>query len=107
MRWRTRTRADLKLGPYIVLFVVACAVFASFGSFAQSPRPFSVVEATIADMQKAMADGRATSRDIVQQSLTRIALYEDRLNAVIAVNPRALQEAEKARPLWSPKMRAT
>ena len=49
-------------------------------------------------MQKAMADGRATSRDIVQQSLTRIALYEDQLNAVIAVNPRALEEADAARP---------
>ncbi|HEY5619950.1 MAG TPA: amidase family protein [Vicinamibacterales bacterium] len=45
-------------------------------------------------MQKAMADGRVTSRDLVQQSLTRIALYEDRLNAVITVNPRALEEAE-------------
>ena len=48
----------------------------------------------MADMQKAMADGRVTSRDLVQQSLTRIALYEDQLNAVIAVNPRALEEAD-------------
>jgi amidase len=55
---------------------------------------FSVVDATIADMQTAMAEGRVTSRDLVQQSLTRIALYEDQLNAVITVNRHALQEAE-------------
>ncbi len=41
-----------------------------------------------------MAQGRTTSREIVQQSLTRIALYEERLNAVIAVNRRALDEAD-------------
>jgi amidase len=44
-------------------------------------------------MQQAMADGRVSSRDLVQQSLTRIALYEDQLNAVITVNRRALEEA--------------
>ncbi|MGH9204185.1 MAG: amidase family protein, partial [Vicinamibacterales bacterium] len=32
--------------------------------------------------------------EIVRQCLTRIATYEDRLNAVIVVNPRALEEAE-------------
>jgi amidase len=57
--------------------------------------PFTIVEATISDMQRAMERGRVTSREIVQESLTRIALYEDRLNAVIAVNPRALAEADE------------
>jgi amidase len=61
----------------------------------QAPaRPFTVVEATIPDMQKAMADGRVTSRELVQQYLIRIAKYEDRLNAVMTVNPRALEEAD-------------
>ena len=78
----------------VLSLLVSVAAVASLAVFAQSPPRFSVVEATMADMQKAMADGRATSRDIVQQSLTRIALYEDRLNAVIAVNPRALEEAD-------------
>ena len=41
-----------------------------------------------------MEQGRTTSRDIVTQSLVRIATYEDRLNAVITVNPRALAEAD-------------
>ena len=58
------------------------------------PQPFQVVEATIAGMRSAMEQRRTSSRELVQQSLTRIALYEERLNAVLAVNPRALDEAE-------------
>jgi amidase len=57
--------------------------------------PFSVVEATIPDMQKAMQEGRVTSRQIVEQYLVRIALYNDKLNAVVTVNPKALQEADR------------
>ncbi|HWO26316.1 MAG TPA: amidase family protein [Kofleriaceae bacterium] len=60
---------------------------------APRPEPFYVVEASIADMQKALAEGRTTSREIVQQYLTRIALYEDRYNATLYVNPNALKEA--------------
>jgi amidase len=56
--------------------------------------PYTVVEATIPEMQAAMAEGRITSREIVEQSLIRIALYEDRLNAVMTVNPRVLEEAD-------------
>ena len=56
--------------------------------------PFSVVEASIPDMQAALRDGRTTSREIVTQYLTRIAMYEDRINAVLAVNPKALEDAE-------------
>lgn len=57
--------------------------------------PFSVVEATIPEMRAAMEQGRTSSREIVLQYLARIALYEDRLNAAITVNPRALAEAEE------------
>jgi amidase len=45
-------------------------------------------------MQKAMKEGRVTSRELVAQYLIRIALYNNKLNAIITVNPRALQEAE-------------
>jgi amidase len=58
-------------------------------------KPFTVVETSIADMRAALEQGRTTSRDIVQQYLTRIALYEDRLNAIITVNPNALTEADE------------
>ena len=63
---------------------------------AATPQPrFSVVEAAIPDMQKAMEEGRISSRGLVEQYLTRIALYEDKLNAVITVNPKALEEADR------------
>jgi len=56
---------------------------------------FNVVEATIPEMQAAMKQGRVTSRQLVLQYLTRIALYNRRLNAVITVNPRVLQDADE------------
>ncbi|MFI5178029.1 MAG: amidase family protein [Vicinamibacterales bacterium] len=81
----------------LLVLVVAAGVALS----AQSGRgpgpastPFPIVEATIADMRTAMEQGRVTSRALVEQSLMRIAMYEDRLNAVIAVNPKALEDAE-------------
>jgi amidase len=60
-----------------------------------SNQSFSVVEASIDEMRRAMEQGRTTSRDIVTQSLVRIATYEDRLNAAITINPRALAEADE------------
>ena len=59
-----------------------------------SPPPFSVLEASISDMQAAMKAGRTTSHEIVQQYLTRIATYEDLLHAAITVNPHALADAD-------------
>jgi amidase len=72
--------------------VLAILLFA-FPALAQQ-RPFSVVEATIPEMQQALREKRVTSRELVLQYLVRIATYEDRLNAVISVNPKALEEAE-------------
>ena len=57
-------------------------------------RPFTVVEATIPEMQAALREKRVTSRELVTQYLVRIATYEDRLNAIVTVNPRALEEAD-------------
>src|SRR5712691_9996112 len=62
---------------------------------AAAAKPFSVVEATIPEMRDAMAQGRLTSRELVRLYLERIATYEDRVNAVIAVNPNALKEADE------------
>src|SRR5437879_5970796 len=58
-------------------------------------KPFSVIEASIPDMQKAMREKRVTSRELVEQYLLRIAVYNPRLHAAISVNPKALEEAEE------------
>jgi Asp-tRNA(Asn)/Glu-tRNA(Gln) amidotransferase A subunit family amidase len=46
-------------------------------------------------MRTALEQKQITSREIVVQYLTRVATYEDRLNAVITVNPKAIEEAEE------------
>jgi len=74
----------------LALIVVAGAAT----SLPAQGRPFSVVEATISDMRTALQQKRTTSHDLVLQSLARIATYEDRLHAVITVNPRALAIAD-------------
>ncbi len=55
---------------------------------------FNVVEATIPEMQAALASGRVTSRDLVAAYLGRIAQYEPTLNATISVNLNAYSEAD-------------
>ena len=56
---------------------------------------FSVVELTIPQMQKAMAEGKTSSRDLVVQYLMRIGLYENKINASISVNKNAIKYAEE------------
>ena len=76
---------------FVLLLPVAAILFGQTGTRGQEikakTKPFSVVEATIPEMQAAMKEGRVTSREIVTQYLLRIALYNSRLNAVITVNP--------------------
>jgi amidase len=69
-------------------------VAASYAAHGQKP-PFTIVEATIPEMRAAMEQKRLTSRELVTMYLTRIAMYEDRVNAAIAVNPHALEEADQ------------
>jgi len=59
-----------------------------------APPPFSVVETGIPELRAALEQGRLTSRGLVQLYLQRIAMYEDKLNAIITVNPNALAIAD-------------
>ena len=77
----------------IIIVTIIAAV--SIGASAQKRAAFSVVEASISGMRQAMEQRRVTSRELVQQSLTRVALYEDTLNAIITVNRKALEEADE------------
>ncbi len=54
---------------------------------------FNVAEATLPAMQSAMASGRTTSAILVGQSLARIEAFDGELNAVMALNPDALEIA--------------
>src|SRR5262245_23906789 len=82
----------MRTTAFIALVLSVCLV--ARGHAKRAPA-FTVVEASIADMQAAMKNRRATSRSIVTEYLIRIATYEDQLHAALAVNPRALQEADE------------
>src|SRR5438093_2479019 len=75
--------------------LVAVAVLSIALPSTGADKPFTVVEASIPEMQAALRSGRVTSHEIVQQYLTRIATYEDKINAAITVNPNALKEADE------------
>jgi amidase len=76
--------------------IVACVLGLLVPAEAKAPArsPFSVVEASIPDMQAALARHRVTSRELVTQYLARIAAYEDKFHAALTVNPHALEEAD-------------
>ena len=64
---------------------------------AQTRRPFSVEETTIAQIQAAFRDGSLTCRSLVEQYLKRIDAYDKNgpaLNAIVLVNPDALKTAD-------------
>ncbi len=81
------------LPPALAVAAIA-GVLAGPVAPADDPPAFSVVEATIPDMQAAMTAGRTTSREIVRQYLTRLGMYEPTLHAALVVNGRALEEAD-------------
>jgi amidase len=77
----------------VSFLLASIVVVIALGAQGQQPR-FTVVEATIPQMLEAMAGKRVTSRQLVEQYLIRIAIYEDRVNAALAVNANALEEAD-------------
>ena len=87
MAWRADTIPRMiRLLPFLLSLTLAANAIAA--------TKFSVVEATIPEMQAALREKRVTSRELVLQYLVRIATYDSKLNAVISVNPKALEEAE-------------
>ena len=87
----------MKRTAFALFLLLTATHLAAANKAAAKPaaKPFSVVEATIPEMQAALAQGRVTSHELVLQYLTRIATYEDKLHAAITVNPHALEEADE------------
>jgi amidase len=77
----------------ILAGTVASFVVLATAMTAASAAAFKLEEAAIADLQKAMASGRLTSKQLTQAYLDRIRRIDKagpRINSVIAVNPDAL-----------------
>ncbi|MBI4477986.1 MAG: amidase [Acidobacteria bacterium] len=66
----------------------------SFESSSRSTDFYDVREKTIRQLQADLTAGVITSRQLVEHYLDRIETYEDTLNAVISINPRAVQDAD-------------
>jgi amidase len=65
------------------------------GGLLCAQKPFTVVEASIAEMRAALEQKRVTSHELVNQYLIRIAIYDHRLHSAITINANALKEADQ------------
>jgi amidase len=72
------------------------ALLTAGATWAQSGAPLDLATATIADLNAAFVNGTLTAEALTGMYLDRIAAYDKQgpmINAVIALNPRALDEA--------------
>lgn len=73
---------------------VLLSLLSPFAALAQSN--FDVFEASIADIQRALVEGRIDSERLVRQYLNRIEAYDKqgpKLNSIVRINPEALEQA--------------
>src|SRR3954467_12234270 len=75
-------------------YLLPLLIFLLLGAQAR-PQPFSVVEASIPEMQRAMEQGRVTSEELVRQYLARIEKYDSQVHATVTVNRDAIREAKE------------
>lgn len=82
---------------FLIILASFCMKIAGDSSAASVQGGFNVVEATIGQIHAAMRSGRLTSRQLVRIYLKRIEELDQktRLNSIVVVNPKALEEAEK------------
>ena len=82
-----------------VLLLMICSALFARDTLGQGPfRLISTREATIADIHRALEAGDITCRELVQMYLDRIEAYDKKgpaLNAIVRVNPRALERADE------------
>ncbi len=66
-----------------------------FAGCSEEPAKFSLIEATISDIQSAIRSGQTTCTDIVAGYILRIETYDksESINAIAEINPNALSEA--------------
>lgn len=84
--------------PVRRLFAAMASIGLGTASALAGAAEASLADATVVDLQRAMDAGSLSSERLVALSLARIDAYEDRgprLNALIAVNPRALEDARR------------
>ncbi len=87
-------KATLLLAVALCLYVLSAPAAAQ--RHGEGAAWFQLVEATVADIQKALQTGLITSEQLVEMYLARIAAYDDQgpaLNAYIHINENAIDNA--------------
>src|ERR1700686_3164267 len=82
----------------VLLFLSTGKLVAQTPATSTRATSFHLLEATIDDVHAALRCGGTTGRELVELYVKRVAAYDKSgpsLNAVQAVNPRALQEADR------------
>lgn len=81
---------------FALLQSLAALLLATGAAPAVTAAQIDLAGATVAELQAAMGSGKLSAEQLLQMSLARIRAYDDdgpKLNALILVNPRALDEA--------------
>lgn len=92
-----RARRGLRSG-WGVLCAAALAVACAPRATPRSLVPYTVEERSIADLQRDLTAGRVTSRELVERYVARIQEIDQSgptLRSIIAINPKALGEADR------------
>ncbi len=77
---------------FIAVTTAACVGIAAGDGFG-AVKDFNIEEATVASLRRAMQTGEVTSRDLVANYIARIKTGDTRTNAMIEINPDALEIA--------------
>jgi amidase len=95
LRYRQSTA---NVAAIVLLLFSTSNLAAQTPATSSTPTAFHLLEATIDGVHAALRSGRTTCRELIELYLKRVAAYDKSgpgLNAVQAINPRALQEAER------------
>ena len=74
--------------------LIAVVLFFTICKSAGQSMPFDPREATVETVQQAISSGVTTCREVTMSFLTRIETFNDHINAIIALNPYALDAAD-------------
>jgi amidase len=89
--------SPVRRSPPALIVALLCSIAPSAAAAQRAPATeLTLSSATIADLNQAFTAGTLTAERLIQMYLNRIAAYDEAgpaLNAVIHLNPRALEEA--------------